>query len=519
MRRPLLVVAFLFGVGTWIGLEAGTQVPVLFVLCVAGMLWLLCLAALVAQRSILASSGIWLLVLVLGMFSAIVPRGGSSVAGVSDVGPGERVSVAVQGMVVTEPVRTEDGGLDFVLQADRLVRDETEYVVHFELPVRIYGRFWKPPRYGEIWAFTGRLRHVPDAYRGPWWFAGGVRGATRQAPAATTLAVWAQQVRRSASATLRAGLAAHEDVAAVVQALLLGYRARLPEAVQAAFRQTGTMHVFAISGLHVGILCAVLVLATNLMRVPRTSRVLVLGPVILFYAFVTGARASAVRAGLMAIAYLGAPLVGRRGDTWSAVAFAALVILCWQPEQLIEPGFIFSFTAVAGILLIVPLVERGVRRGLPEDPFALRADGPKLRDTVLLWFGRLVAVSVAAWLSTAPLSMYYFGRFALVALLANLLVLPLTFLIVVTGVLALLGGALAGGVLASVFNHANILFVHLLVRGIHGLQGIPGGHIEGVRFPLPLLLLWYAVLLGMVWYGYRCCRKEPLPCHYMVGDD
>ena len=243
-----------------------------------------------------------------------------------------------------------------------------------------------------------------------------------------------------------------------------------------------------------------LVFVINLLRVPRTCRVLAMAPVILLYAFMTGARASAVRAGLMAITYLAGPLFGRKADAWSALALAAILILLWRPDQLHDPGFIFSFTAVAGILLIVPLVDIWLQRHVPADPFAEKDQGPGMRAAILLWCGRLMAVSVAAWVSTTPLSLYYFGRLAPVALLANALVLPLAFLIVVTGALALLAAATGGATWAVLFNQANFAYVGLLTHGMRWLERLPGAYYEGIRIPLWGVMLWYAVVWGVaVW--------------------
>jgi len=288
-----------------------------------------------------------------------------------------------------------------------------------------------------------------------------------------------------------------EDVAGVVHALILRYRTRLAPDLKRSFIHTGPMHAFAISGLHVAILCTVLVFVIGLCGLPRTVWVFVLAPIILLYAVTTGCRASAIRAGVMASAYLLAPALQRRPDGVSALALAGIGILAWQPSQLFEIGFIFSFAAVSGILILVPVLDAWLLARLRPDPFAAPGltVGTPWWQPLALWAGRLAAVSLAAWCTTMPLSLYYFGRFAPIALVANLIVVPLAFLIIVTGCLSLVSGAGVGLWLAGIFNSANAVFVRLLIGGMRGLEAVPHGHADELRISRVGMVVWYGLLL------------------------
>jgi len=509
-RRPLVLLALLFGAGTALGLHNGVSaVPEHALLFGALACWgmAVLLALLRWQRT--ATWFALTVVLACGLLSAHLPRGGASLVAMVPLDPAARVPATVAGVMAEAPEPDAVSPLRMLLQVREVEVDGVRYRVQETVPLLVYGRYRWPPRQWEHWSFTGMLQYTPEDYRGDWIFVTGVRDSERVGPPTTTLGVWAEQLRRLAAETLRAGIEDRPDRYGVMHALLLGYRARLPPDIQQAFRRTGTMHVFAISGLHVGIICAVLVFVINLLRVPRTCRVLALAPVILLYAFMTGGRASAVRAGVMAVTYLAAPLFGRRSEPWSALSLAAVLILAWRPDQLQDPGFIFSFTAVAGILAFVPLAEAWLQRHLPVDPFRERDKGPGLWPTVVLWAGRLVAVSVAAWLSTTPLSLYYFGRFAPVALLANLIVLPLAFLIVVTGCLAFMAAATGGVAFAVIFNQANFAYVGLLTAGMRWLERLPWGHVENLQVGLPVILLWYVLLAGAGIWLRRHVRPGP----------
>ncbi len=504
MRRPLTILALVFGAGTAAGLgDVLPWVTHAALLVATFATWAVAFVLFALRCDRLAYGVALLVVLLLGVLSARVPRGGSSLAALLPLEPDARVRATVTGVIAQESRADAESPFRILLQAQEVFVDGTYYQTQETLPVLVYGRYRRPPQHWEHWSFQGTLQYTPEDYRGDWLLVTGVNRSAREGPPTATFAVWAEGLRRAAAEALRVGLEDRPDRYGVVHALLLGYRAQLPVDVMQAFRRTGTMHVFAISGLHVGIICAVLVFVINLLRVPRTCRVLVLGPVILLYAFMTGARASAVRAGLMVVTYLAAALVGRKADSWSALAFAAIMILAWRPDQLQDPGFIFSFTAVAGILAMVPLFEVWLQRNVPLDPFGEKVEGIGVKSSFVLWGGRLMGVSIAAWLSTTPLSLYYFGRFAPVALLANVIVLPLAFLIVVTGTLSLLAAATGGLAWAMLFNQANYAYVGLLTEGMRWLERMPGAYREGMHISLGAVLVWYLGVAVAIWGGQR----------------
>ena len=509
VRRPLTILALLFGAGTALGLApvfSWVSVHALFGIAVVA--WLLAFGFVACDRILSAQWIAIVLICLLGLLSARLPRGGVSLAVLLPLEADARVQATIAGVIAQEPDSDSGSPMRLLLQAQEVAVDGMRYQVQETIPLLVYGQYRWPPRKWDHWSFSGTLQYTPENYRGEWLLVTGVSQSSRKGPPITTLSVWSDQLRRLAAEALRQGLEDRPDRYGVVHALLLGYRAHLPSDVLQAFRRTGTMHVFAISGLHVGIICAVLVFVINLLRVPRTCRVLALAPVILLYAFMTGARASAVRAGVMAVTYLAASFVGRKGDSWSALALSAILILAWRPDQLQDPGFIFSFTAVAGILTFVPLFEAGLQRYLLVDPFRAKDEGIGVVPSVLLWAGRLMAVSIAAWLSTTPLSLYYFGRFAPVALLANVIVLPLAFLIVITGALSLLAAATGGLSWATLFNQANYAYVGGLTGGMRLLERIPGAYVENLRVSLPVVLTWYVLLFGSAFWLRRRFAKQ-----------
>ena len=313
--------------------------------------------------------------------------------------------------------------------------------------------------------------------------------------------------RRACARTLSRGLESYPDERGLLQALLLGYRHMLPQRLYRSFASTGTLHIFAISGLHVGVMAYLIIAALRAVGLSRRYWILCLGPLLLLYTLSTGMKASAVRALLMAVAYWMAPLLGRKPDAPTALAMAAILILGYEPVQLADPGFIFSFTIVTGLVVLVPRWMGPARLLVQDDPWRLRRGPPRM-----LWFRKilwgvlsLAVVSGAAWICSTPLTARFFNMFSPVALVGNLLVVPLAFVVVFTGCLSVLSG-FAVPFLAEVFNHANRFFISLLLSGIEAFRSIPGGHRFVVAPPSWMLAVWYSGLVAMVMLRGRAGR-------------
>ena len=301
--------------------------------------------------------------------------------------------------------------------------------------------------------------------------------------------------QRSADA-LSLGLSDFPEHAGLLRALLLGYREDLPDEREESFARTGTLHVFAISGLHVGIICSLLVLAVQTLGVSRRSWVLCIAPMLLVYTVTTGLKASAVRACIMAIAYWSSSWLFRKPDAPSALAVAALIIVAVAPAQVLAPGFILSFTVVCSILALFRRLYPMLSRWGAPDPWAESQGGGRIDE---IWHksrryvAGLSAMSVAAWVGSMPLTATYFNLCSPIALPANLIVIPGTFAVVFTGCLSLLSASFSPW-LCEVFNYANVALVSLLLGCIDGLRRIPGAYDFVQSPPVLWTVSWYGLL-------------------------
>lgn len=220
------------------------------------------------------------------------------------------------------------------------------------------------------------------------------------------------RLHRAADARLAANLEgvspAEKRAAALAKALLLGETAELTPETVSAFRDGGVAHILAISGVHVGLLALGLTFALGPFRPSvRLRDGLVLGATLAFGAF-TGGRAPVLRAVLMIALYLVARLAGRPTSPAHVMALSALLLLAADPANLFDVGFLLSYAAVFGIAALAPLFAAPLRRRLP----AFLADG--------------IAATLGAELCVFPIQATVFHVVPFVALLSNLVVVPLS---------------------------------------------------------------------------------------------
>ncbi len=367
--------------------------------------------------------------------------------------------------------------------------------------------FQPEPRYGDRWKIHGAFYSMdgpsPAGMRERFWASRTERHMTDTGHAwLAHCFAW----RRAAAKRLAAGIERFPEHIAVVQALLLGLRQELTPTLRQRFSATGTLHVMAISGLHVGVMTGLFIFILQTLGLSRTTWFYFLAPLLIAYTLATGARPSAVRACIMALAYWSALPLRRRPDAPSALALAALLILGYDPFQLTSPGFLFSFIVVAGLLVFFKLLHARLMRPLrARTLYAPSLPGPgairRERDRLVSGTLGLITVSMIAWIMAAPLSAHYFGRISLIALPANLLVVPLALLIVLTGCLALVSGAMLP-LLGEVFNHTNLVWTEILLRVLGWFADLPGAALT-LAIPSWTIPVWYGLLILLGWRLHR----------------
>jgi competence protein ComEC len=302
-----------------------------------------------------------------------------------------------------------------------------------------------------------------------------------------------------ARGVLAEGLPCEDDSLRLTWAMVLGWKPGFSDDVAEPFRHSGTMHVFAISGLHIGMIALILVTLTRVLQVPRAACIVIVIPLLWFYAAVTGWQSSAVRATVMMSIVVAGWSLKRPTDLLNSLAGAAIVILLWEPHQLFQAGFQLSFSVVLSIGLLLPPLSRVRDRLLRHDPLLpddLRPPWQRRMKGSCRHGLTSLAISIAAWLGSIPWMAWYFQIFTPVTLVANLFMVPLA-----AGVLASSLASLAVGawfpMLSGVFNHSAWLWMSLMTRTSEVAAALPGAWFEVPAPPVYALALYYPLLAGI----------------------
>src|SRR5882672_11438009 len=261
------------------------------------------------------------------------------------------------------------------------------------------------------------------------------------------------------------GLENAPEVQNFLSGIVLGLRHQAPEDIEEPFQQTGTLHLFAVAGLHVGIVAALLWMLAVVARLSRKWAAALIIPLLLFYAAVTGLHVSSIRAAVMSSILLGGLFFERKVFVLNSLAAAAFFLLCWNTNELFSTGFQLSFAVVGTIILFADPFAEFLRRWTAPDPFLPRSllRGPRRRmHAAFEWLCRGTGVSLAAWIGSLPLVLWYFYIVTPISLAANLIVVPIAFFILAIALLSLVSTPILPG-LAVIFNNANWLFAQLVM--------------------------------------------------------
>ena len=226
-------------------------------------------------------------------------------------------------------------------------------------------------------------------------------------------------------------------------ALLLGQREQVEQAQTNAFFKSGTLHLLAISGLHVGIVAAGALLVLRLGLVPTRVALVAVAATTVGYALLAGAGPPIQRAATMVVLVCAARLVRRRGWGINALAAAAIWVLVTNPSHLFAVGPQLSFLAVATLIV----GGRQWLRDSHEDPlvYLTESDWAVVRQSraAARWLLAAVAASAAVWAVTMPLVAARFHLVSPVAVVAGPLLVPLVAVALLAGLGVLLTAAVS----------------------------------------------------------------------------
>lgn len=263
----------------------------------------------------------------------------------------------------------------------------------------------------------------------------------------------------------------------LMKSILLGDQGFLEADLREAFSQTGTAHIVAVSGLHVGILVAIFTVFFKKMGLGKRFYLWLILGILFLYGYLIGFPVSMVRAGLMYGFYILAFYQHRPYDGLHALAVVGVLSLLINPLTLFTVSFQLSFAATASIILLYAKLDKA----LVFLPNMVRG---------------LVAVTLAAQIGTLPLMAYYFGQISIISIPANLLLMPGMGMLLSLGLLGIFLGfvALPLGMTVNFFTNGLLTYQIVLARL---LQRIPGAFIEIGEIHFIWVILYYIITISV----------------------
>ena len=274
------------------------------------------------------------------------------------------------------------------------------------------------------------------------------------------------------------------DVVGLICGTALGLRHQTRDDIEEPFQQTGTLHLFAVAGLHVGIVARLLWTLAMVMRLPRKPATALIIPLLFFYAAITGLHTASVRAAVMSALLLGGIFFDRKVLALNSLAAAAFLILLFDSNQLFTSGFQLSFAVVGAIVLLADPMFVRFERIVAPDPFLPRLLLSRPRRffaAVGRGLARAASVSLAAWIGSLLLIYWYFYLVTPVSLFANLVVVPIAYFVLALAMLSLMAAPISSA-LSILFNNANWLMSRAVLGLVHFFAMLPAGHVYLARF-------------------------------------
>ncbi len=298
-------------------------------------------------------------------------------------------------------------------------------------------------------------------------------------PVRATLVNAAAASREWISRQVGTGIEDDEDALTLIRAMALGTTDDSDPELERPFRNTGTLHIFAVSGLHVALLGMIGRWTFRHLRVPRRLSILLLIFIVFAYAFITGWRPSAARAAIMIALVLAAELIDRQTQLQNSIGLAALVLFVFDSQNLFLPGFQLSFAVLWAIAIMAGPLQNLMHPWVRIDPFIpwnVATNAQKRWSNAKHWFAESISVSAAAWIGSLPFMLWHFHLITPVGIIANCILVPLSsgILIVVCVTLILGAGQLAFA--QVIVNHIGWLLAKLMFISAAFFQSIPGAY-------------------------------------------
>lgn len=276
-------------------------------------------------------------------------------------------------------------------------------------------------------------------------------------------------------------LGVDDEEYAVAAAILLGYDDSLPMDLRQKYVAAGAMHILCVSGLHVGVIFMVfsylLFFLDDRKKIQRLLKYLLLLLLIWFYALLAGLAPSILRATIMLSFVLVGNIINRKGVLLNSLAASAMILLCINPANLFDIGFMLSYVAVIGIVVLQKPISKLVYS--------------KYKIVNKIW--ELTSVTIAAQLATLPFTIYYFHQFPTYFWLSNLFMTPVSSVVIIGGMIMLLVFFIPYINVMVAFFVSKMIYVMNL--GVEWIESLPFSIIKGLYIDTSQFVILLMILL------------------------
>ena len=305
----------------------------------------------------------------------------------------------------------------------------------------------------------------------------------------------AEQSRQWISRQLMLDIDDDPRLSGVIRAMALGVADEAQDDIEDAFRDSGTLHVFAVSGLHVAMLGMIAWQVLKALGLRRGVALWAIVLIVFAYAFITGWRASAARAALMVAVVFCGPSADRDSSVQNNLGLASLLLLGMDTQQLFMPGFQLSFGVLWAIAALTGVFMSPMARWMELDPFLpleFASRWQKLALGIRRWFIGNACVSAAAWLGSLPFILLHFQAVTPVALIANSVLVPLSIAALAVTCMSILAALIKATGMQIAINNANWFLAKAMVVSATWFSSLPGAnfHLNSTTAPTTETSSW-----------------------------
>ncbi len=378
---------------------------------------------------------------------------------------------------------TIDKEVDLRINQQRLTVFVEEYNSHFLITAQLYPKYL----FGDQLEISGKLQE-PEAFSGfdykgylerygiygimyrPWIKKTGENNSFRK-----YLFEFKDTIKNKLDQYLI------EPTSSLVKAIILATKGTIPSDIKENFSKAGTSHIIAISGMHITIISGLILGLLMGIGFNRKQAFLAATMILLIYLFIIGFPASAVRATIMGFLVMWAMYLGRLNNSLNALLLTASIMLLINPRLLRNDiGFQLSFAAVIGIIYFKPLFD---------NLFAKLSSRFQIKEAI--------AMTLAAQITTWPLTIYYFDKFSLIAPIANVLIVPVLPFVLILGIIGIGLGFIVPSMAQLVFWILSLLITYV-IKTIEVLSTLSFSYLRIEGFQPVYILFAYCLVFGLL---------------------